>query len=93
MLTINPETILRKSDSVFSGVVDDETVAMSIQNGKYYSLNATASRILALLEEPRTLGSLCDALQRRYRVDGAVLGQDVREFVREMLDFGLIEAV
>ncbi len=91
MPTITPETLLKKNDGVFSGVVDDETVAMSVQNGKYYRLNATGSRILALLEEPRSFQDLCETLHQRYGGDGTVLGQDVVEFVNEMVKLGLIE--
>lgn len=92
MTTITPATVLRKNDGVFSGDVDGEIVAMNVQNGKYYHLNGTGSRIFALLEDPLSVQALCEKLQPRYRAGGEVLGRDVLEFVREMVDFGLIDA-
>lgn len=90
MPEISLETIVRKNDDIFSGMVDDEMVAMSIQNGKYYQMNGTGSRLFALLDEPRSVGELCRELEGRYRVEAAELRRDVFEFVREMSGYGLI---
>jgi hypothetical protein len=92
MQTVNLETIVRKSDDIFTGVIDNEMVAMSIQNGKYYQLNETGSRLLALLEEPRSVGELCREIEGGYRVDADVLSRDILEFVREMSGFGILVA-
>ena len=51
MKPITLDTIVRKNDDIFTGTIDNEMVAMSIQSGKYYQLNKTGSRILALLDQ------------------------------------------
>ena len=84
------DTVVRKNDDIFTGSIDNEMVAMSIQNGKYYQMNETGSRILALLEHPRSIRELCEAMEGFYRVDGPVCRQDVLEFIREMAGYNLI---
>ncbi len=90
MATITLETRVRKNDDVFAGVVDRETVAMNIQNGKYYHMNETGAGILALLEEPRSVAALCEELNKRFRADGGVPQQEVIDFVGEMAGLGLV---
>lgn len=90
MATITLETVVRKKDDVFAGVVDRETVAMNIQNGKYYHLNETGSRILDLLEEARSVKALCEELNTLFRAEGGVPEQEVVDFVGEMADLGLL---
>lgn len=91
MPTLTVETIVRRSNDVFSGVVDNETVAMNVQNGKYYHLNETGSRILSLLEEPLSVAALCEELKGQYRADEEKLRQDVLAFIGEMVGMGLVE--
>jgi hypothetical protein len=91
MPTITLDTLVRRNDDVFSGVVDNETVAMNVQNGKYYHLNETGSRIFALLEEPRSVQALCVELRSQFQADEEILHRDVITFLGEMADMGLIE--
>jgi len=86
------DTIVRKNDDIFTGNIDNEMVAMSIQNGKYYQMNETGSRILALLDHPRSIRELCEAMEGFYRVDGTVCQQDILGFMREMAQCNLISA-
>lgn len=92
MTTITLETTVRKNEEIFTGTIDNEIVAMSIQNGKYYHLNETGSRILALLDHPHSVRELCEAMEGHYRVDGTVCRQDVLEFMQEMAKYNLIVA-
>ena len=87
MKEITLDTIVRKRRDIFTGAIDNEMVAMSIQNGKYYQLNETGSRILALLDHPRSIRELCEAMARFYRVDGDVCRQDILEFMQEMAEY------
>ena len=90
MATITPESLVRRNEDVFVGVVDNDTVAMNVQSGKYFHLNETGSRIFALLEEPRSVKALCEELDKQFRAEDAVLKQDVLDFVGEMAALGLV---
>ena len=41
MKTITLDTVVKKNEDIFTGSIDDETVAMSIESGKYYQMNKT----------------------------------------------------
>ena len=90
MKEITLDTIVRKNQDIFTGNIDNEMVAMSIENGKYYQMNETGSRILNLLDHPRSIRELCEAMEGLYRIDGAVCKQDILEFMREMAQYNLI---
>lgn len=87
------DTVVKKNDHIFTGSIDNEMVAMSTENGKYYQMNETGSRILALLDHPHSIRELCEAMQSSYPVDGDVCSQDVLAFMREMAEYNLISAV
>ena len=90
MKPITLDTIVRKNDDIFTGAIDNETVAMSIQSGKYYQLNKTGSRILTLLDQPRSIKELCEAIQSNYKIDSDVCQDDILEFMKDMANKNLI---
>ena len=70
--------------------MDGETVMMDIENGKYYSLGKTGSVIWDLLEQPRSLNSICEVLSSRFAVSPETCEADVSAFLKQMLDQNLI---
>jgi hypothetical protein len=93
MKSITLDTIVKKNDDIFTGTIDNEMVAMSIQSGKYYQLNKTGSRILALLDHPRSIRELCESIQVNYKVDEGICRDDILEFINEMKKLNLIIVV
>ncbi|WP_028320828.1 PqqD family peptide modification chaperone [Desulfatiglans anilini] len=87
------DTVVKRNEDIFMGSIDNETVAMSIQNGKYYQMNETASRILGLLDQERSISELCEIMQGSYRVEAPVCRGDVLDFVERMAELGLIETI
>jgi len=57
-----------------------------------YSFNGTASLIWKLLESPKTVAELADAVAREYDVELEQAECDVKEFVAAMKAVGLVEA-
>lgn len=93
MKPITLDTIVRRNDDIFTGTIDNEMVAISIQSGKYYQLNKTGSRILALLDNPRSIKELCEAIQGNYKIDSDVCQNDILEFMKDMANKNLILTV
>ncbi len=73
-------TITRKED-LLSGVLDDETIIMSIESGNYHVINQTGRRIWELLEQPKTIAEVCDILSEEYEVDPEACQEEVLHFV------------
>ena len=94
MKTITLDTVVKKNEDIFTGSIDDETVAMSIESGKYYQMNKTGSHILALLDEPRSVRDICNGLQDSYSFDdGGLREEEVLEFIREIAKNNLIKVI
>ena len=82
--------ISRKSE-LLEAEVDGELVALHVDNGTCYGFNGTATRIWALIEQPRTLAELCDALTAEFEVDRGDCEREVTILLRELEEDGLVD--
>ena len=64
---------------------------VNFDNGVYYGLDPMGARIWNLLREPSTIEELCDTLAAQYDVERATLESDIRAFVGELAEHGLVE--
>ncbi len=71
--------------------VDGELVALHIDNGSCYGFNSTATRIWAMIEQPKRVSELTGELVREYDVDAATCEAQVRELLDELAADGLVE--
>jgi hypothetical protein len=69
---------------------EDELALLGASQGKYYGLNATATRIWELLETPRTLRELCDLLVSEFDVDRAECERETSDLIAELTAEGLV---
>ncbi len=56
-----------------------------------YSFNGTGSLIWKLLDTPRGLTDLIDAVEREYEVEKEQAQKDVTQFLNDMLAVGLLD--
>ena len=78
----------RKAD-IITADMDGELVMMDIMSGKYYNLGTTGGASWNLLESPKTLDELVDALTSKYDVDRATCKAQVEQFLKTGLERGL----
>lgn len=71
--------------------VDGELVALHIDNGTCYGFNSTATRIWAMIEQPRLLSELAAELVLEYDVDTATCEAQLKELLDELAGDGLVE--
>ncbi len=90
-MIITLATIVKKNEDVIAGSIDREIVAMNIQTGKCFQLNETGGRTLALLDQPRSVGDLCEEMAAGYDIDREICRRDVIEFIQAVEEFGLIK--
>jgi Coenzyme PQQ synthesis protein D (PqqD) len=89
------ETLVR-SRSVVARVVAGETLIVPVRGkvgdlASIYSFNGTGTLIWKLLESPRTVAQLAEAVAQEYDVEPAQAERDVASFVGEMKSVGLVE--
>ena len=85
-----------RSTSVVARVVAGETLIVPVRAkvgdlASIYNFNGTGTLIWKLLESPRTVAELAASVVEEYDVDLTQAERDVREFVEEMKNAGLIE--
>ena len=88
---MDSETVYRRNADILAASVDGELVMMSIQAGNYYSIGGIGMVIWELLDQPRTLDELVDAVVADYDVERERCAADVAAFLDEILGLNLIE--
>jgi hypothetical protein len=68
-MSISTETRLSRNPSLVHTELDGHTMMMSIEAGKYFSLNPIGSRIWQLIEHPVAAGAIVVALEREFEID------------------------
>jgi hypothetical protein len=81
--------VVTRNDGLLTAEVDGELMAMSVEKGICYGLNAVGTRIWALIAEPRTVEELCALLVSEYEVDPAQCRSEVLGLLEDMSAEGL----
>jgi len=96
MLTESAQQLFTRSRSVVSRVVAGETLIVPVRGkvgdlAPIYSFNGTGSLIWQLLDAPRTLADLIDAVEREFDVEQDQALKDVTQFLNDMRSVGLVD--
>lgn len=70
--------------------INDEMVFFNSENGKYYGTGAVGTEIWDCLEQPKSIHEICDHLLSKFDVDRETCEAQVREFVGELLQGGIV---
>ena len=79
-----------RNDSIPTGEVDGELVALDLEKGSCFGMDSIGSAIWDLAREPMTLGEIADALTARFDVEREQCLNDVAPFVGDLLAEGLL---
>lgn len=82
---------VRRRGELLATEVDGEMVALNVENGTCYGFNGTATHIWSMIEIPRTLGSVRDALLEEFDVDPSTCEAQLMELLRDLEGDGLVE--
>ncbi|MBZ0295163.1 MAG: PqqD family protein [Anaerolineae bacterium] len=70
----------------------DGFVLFDGNNHRYYNADALAALVWNLIQQPRTLGEIRDAIVEHFGLDAEVAENDALHLLRQLEDEGLIEA-
>jgi hypothetical protein len=70
--------------------VDGEIVALDVNKGQCYGLDAIGSDVWRLLEDETSVEEICSDLSSRYDVDPQTCRVDVLKLVGDLHDEGLV---
>ncbi len=85
-------TVVRRPDSVFTDM-DGDTVIMSIEQGNYYGMGAVGTLVWKILEHPKTIGEIVQAVRMEYAVDEDTCQNDMIEFIEDLIKNELVAVV
>lgn len=69
----------------------EESAILNMKNTVYYGLNPVGTRVWKLLQEPRSIRELRDALVDEYDVEAAHCERDLLQLLEKMRIEGLIQ--
>ena len=67
-----------------------EAVILGLESGRYYSLNDTGSMVWSMIQEPRSVLALRDAILDDYEVGSDVCERDLLALLGQLAQEGLI---
>lgn len=88
--TIIASTTAVAAENALSTTIDGETVILQQEAGEYYGLNEVATFIWELLEEPRTVNTICEAVTAEYDVTHERCESDVTMMLAELAEKELV---
>lgn len=68
-----------------------EAAILNMKNSVYYGLNPVGASIWRLLQEPRSIGEIRDAIANEYEVEKERASKDLLRLVKELVAEGLVE--
>lgn len=78
------------SPQALESAVGDEVVLLHLGNDTYYGLDPVGARIWTLLKERAALPAIRDRLAAEYAVGPETVEADMRRFLGELLDHGIV---
>jgi PqqD family protein of HPr-rel-A system len=89
-MTPAPHEAFRRADELPYRTLGEETVVVNTRTREVHVLNGTGSRIWSLLAPARTVADLVSALEGEFELDPATAAEQVRAFVGDLVDKGLV---
>ncbi len=87
---LSPATMVARYSGFIEAEVNNEVVALNVENGTCYGLNLVGSRIWNLLTAPVRIQDICARLQTEYKVEPGVCERQVIDLLEELRAEGLI---
>ena len=88
---ISTDSVVKAVREQLTSGLEGESVVLHLDSGKYFGFEAVGARIWELLQHPRKVSDIRDAVLREYDADPAGCERDLLAFLREMQEAGLIE--
>jgi len=88
---VTAETTIVAVEDAISTTIDDEEVILNLETSTYHGLNAVGSDIWQQIQQPVTVDELVADLRMEYDIESERLRADVRQFVSNLHESGLVE--
>ena len=90
-MTIDLSFVAARNEAIVFTDLDDTIVMMDVDEGQYYELDPVGARIWALIETPRPVAEICDALADEYDVDPDTCRDEMLEFLQTASEHRIVQ--
>lgn len=88
---LSAHSIVVASPEQVSCPLGDESAILNLKNTVYYGLNSVGARIWELLQQPKSVAEIRDALLEEFEVEAERCERDLLALLEKMRSEGLIE--
>lgn len=88
---ISDASVVVASKEQVSCELDGEAAILNLKDGVYYGLDPVGAAVWKLLQQPRTVSELRDALLEEYEVDAERCERDLMALLAELATCGLVQ--
>ena len=81
---LRADDVVERNAALLTTEVDGEIMAMSVERGECFGLDRVGSRVWALIEQPRSVADLCEALTEEFDVDAETCLRDVTDLLETL---------
>jgi hypothetical protein len=71
--------------------LEGETAILGLAKGTYYGLDSIGAKVWTLLQQPKSVAEICDAVLQEYEVEPECCHQDMLALLERLRTEGLIE--
>ncbi len=89
--TLSVSSVVVAANEQVSTDLEGESVILGLESGRYYSLDDVGSFVWNLIQEPRPVSEIRDAILDAYDVESEVCQSDLLAILNQLADEGLIE--
>jgi 5'(3')-deoxyribonucleotidase len=88
--TLKANQKIQLKEDLLTSKIGDEIVLMTIESGKYFSINQEGSQIWELIKKPTTAEEVCKELTEEYDVSMEQCLSDTLPFLEKLYKDGLL---
>ena len=88
---LSVHSIVSATRDQVSCALGDEAAILNLKNTVYYGLNPVGARVWNLLQQPKRIAQLRDALVDEFNVDAERCESDLLDLLEKMRSEGLIQ--
>jgi Coenzyme PQQ synthesis protein D (PqqD) len=89
--SLSANSIVVMAPEQISCPLGEESAILNLKNSMYYGLDPVGARVWSLLQQPRSISEVRDALVSEYEVEADRCETDLLALLEKMLSEGLIE--
>jgi hypothetical protein len=83
-------SVVQRRPDLLATEMEEVTVMLNVEKNRYYGFEEVGGRIWQLLEEPRSIASICQTLTAEFEVELEQCERETLDFVRQLLAEDLV---